>query len=78
VLGLGLLTGDVGDELVAAHPDGPVDLPQRHDDVVAAQRPVPGQGVLVVTVDEGAVDVEDDRVKHGYPLPQWAHEGGRQ
>jgi hypothetical protein len=55
----------LGDHQDAVIADGPVDLPQRHGDVVAAQGPVLRQGVLVVAVDEGAVDVEDDRVRHG-------------
>jgi hypothetical protein len=42
---------------------------------VATQSPVPGDRVLVVGVDQGAVDVEDDRDRlfparrDGFPLP---------
>jgi hypothetical protein len=37
-----------------------VDLPELHGVVVCAQSPVPGDRVLVVGVDERAIDVEDD------------------
>ena len=46
------------DELVAAHPDVPVDLPHREHESVLAERAVPRDRVLVVRVDERAVDVE--------------------
>jgi len=49
------------DELVAAHADVPVDLPDRRPVAVLAEGTVPGARVLVVAVDEGAVDVEEDR-----------------
>ena len=60
VLLLDLVAGDRGDELVAAHPDRAVDAPDRDGHAVLAKGAVPGHGVLVVGVDEGAVDVEDD------------------
>jgi hypothetical protein len=45
-------------ELVPAHADVAVDTPERHHDAVAPERPVPGERVMVVGVDERAVDVE--------------------
>jgi hypothetical protein len=36
-----------------------MDAPDRKDDPVLAEGPVPGDGVVVVRVDERAVDVED-------------------
>jgi hypothetical protein len=59
VLLVELLAHERGDELVAAHADVAVDPPDRKDDAVLAERPVPGDRVLVVGVDERAVDVED-------------------
>src|SRR3954470_8107590 len=59
VLRVGVLADQGGDQLVAPHPDVPVDLPQLHDEPVRAERPVPSDRVLVVRVDERAVDVED-------------------
>jgi hypothetical protein len=38
-----------------------VDLPGRQLDAVLAERPPPGERMLVVGVYEGAVDVEDRR-----------------
>lgn len=60
----GLLAGfsDQGrDELVATHADVPVDFPELDGVAVSAERPVSGDRVLVVGVNQGAVDVEDDR-----------------
>ena len=53
------LVRDGGDEPVAAHADGAVQVPHRDDDAVVAERAVPRDHVLVVGVDEGAVDVEE-------------------
>ena len=69
VLLLDLPTTDRGDELVPTHPDAAVEAPDRADDVEAAQGAEPREGVLVVGVHEGAVDVEDCRVCHGPFLP---------
>ena len=66
---LDLVTGHVRDEVVAAHADAAVQLPERQGDVDAAERPVPGERVLVVRVDEGPVDVEDRGVGHAAVLP---------
>jgi hypothetical protein len=49
------------DELVAAHADRPVDPPHRRVVAVRDHRPVPGDRVEVVGVDERAVDVQDRR-----------------
>ncbi len=57
-------TGEGGDELVAAHPDVPVDPPQRQDEAVLAEGPEPCDRVVVVRVDQRAVDVQD-RGGHG-------------
>ena len=59
-------------QLVAAHADQPVDPPDRERLPQRPERPVPGQRVLVVGVDEGAVDVEDGdalRSSPARPLP---------
>jgi hypothetical protein len=45
--------------VIAAHADVPVDAPDRQDLFVLAEGPVPGQGVVIVRVDERAVDVEN-------------------
>jgi hypothetical protein len=55
-----LLTGDGRNELVAAHPDVPVQPPDGDDDPVAPKRPEPCERMLVVRVHEGAVEVEED------------------
>src|SRR5205085_6898526 len=56
---LDLLGQQRGDELVAAHPDVAVDPPDRHHVPVLPERAEPGDGVVVVGVDERPVDVED-------------------
>ena len=58
---LGLLAEQRRDELVAAHADVAVDLPDRRPVAMLAEGAVPGDRVLVVGVDQGAVDVEHDR-----------------
>src|SRR3954454_6155878 len=71
---VGLLADQGGDQLVAAHPDVAVDQPELHDEAVRAERPVPGDRVVVVRVDERAVDV-DDRDGQDAPAPtlrDWA------
>ena len=55
---LQLVAADRLDDLVPAHADQPVQPPHRLDHVEGAQGAVPGQRVLVVRVDEGAVDVQ--------------------
>src|SRR6185312_4766885 len=64
LLPLGLLARQGGDDLVAAHADVAVDFPDLNGVAVGSQGPVPGEGVLVVGVDQGPVDVED----HGQRL----------
>ena len=66
---LDLLAGDGRHELVAAHPDVAVDPPGGNCLAVLAQRPLPGERVLVVRVDERPVDVEDHRSRHRRALP---------
>ena len=61
VLAVEALTGEGGDQLIAAHPDVPVDAPQRQDEPVRAERAVPGERVVVVGVHQRAVDVQDRR-----------------
>ena len=56
---LDVVPAERGHQLVAAHADQPVDPPDRERLPQRPERPVPGQGVLVVGVDEGPVDVED-------------------
>ena len=69
VLGVEALAGEVGHELVAAHPDRAVTAPDGDRDAVQAKRAIPGQRVLVVGVDERAVDVEDrGRCAHAVSL----------
>ena len=60
---------DRSHQLVAAHPDVTVDPVQRQRDVEAPERPVPGDRVVVVRVDERAVDVEDGGGRHPRCLP---------
>ena len=48
------------DQLITAHPDTPVDLPDRERDAVLAEGAVPRDRVLVVRVDERSVQVEED------------------
>jgi hypothetical protein len=54
-----------------------VDLPELDDVAVVAQRPVPGNRVLVVGIDQGAVDIEDNGGRffgrHLGGLPALAH-----
>jgi hypothetical protein len=57
--------------VVAAHADVAVDAPDRQRLAVLAERAKPGQRVLVVGVDERAVDVEDGRGRHVIPLPSY-------
>ncbi len=66
-----LAAGEVADQPRAGDADGRVAL--LHGDLVVAgraQRPPPGEGVQVVGVEQGAVDVEEDarsQVSHGRP-----------
>ena len=71
VIALGVSVRPRLHELVAAHADVAVDPPQREHDVVLAEGAVPREGVVVVGVDEGAVDVEY-RGGHagGFPHPR--------
>jgi len=55
---------DRSDELVAAHPDVTVEPPHREDDLEAPERAVPGERVLVVRVDERAVDIQQRCAGH--------------
>jgi hypothetical protein len=55
-----------GDQLIAAHADVPVDAPQRQHEAVLAERAIPRDGVVVVRVDQRAVDVQDRRAHDGY------------
>jgi len=50
-----------GNQLVPAHPDMPVDPPDRQCDLVSAKRPKPRKCVVVVGVGECPVDVEECR-----------------
>jgi hypothetical protein len=74
-----VVAGDRRDELVAAHPVVPVDAPERDADPVVGEGPAPCDRMLVVRVDERAVDVDDCAMRggsgvaiHAAPLP-----GGR-
>src|SRR5215208_6146127 len=61
--------GDEGaDQLVAPHPDVPVDAPDRQHDAMLAERAEPRERVLVVRVDERAVDVQDGGGRSHYAL----------
>jgi len=46
-------------DLVASHPDVPVDTPDRDAEAEFAESAIPGQRVLVIAVDERPVDVDD-------------------
>jgi hypothetical protein len=45
--------------LITAHPDVSVQAPHREHDVVLPEGAVPAKSVLIVGVDERAVDVEN-------------------
>jgi hypothetical protein len=66
------LVREGADELVSAHPDVAMHPPHRKMDPVLTKGLIPTQGVLVVRVDERAVDVEDGSGRHGSPLPKSA------
>src|SRR5690606_38553850 len=55
---------DRRDKQVTSHADAAVETPDRPGDLVAPQRTEPGQGVLVVGVYQGSVNVEDRGVRH--------------
>jgi hypothetical protein len=57
--GLDLIARYGGDELVTAHPDVPVQAPDREHDVVLPESAVPAQRMLVIRIDERPVDVEN-------------------
>lgn len=61
---LGVRAGHGLDVLVAAHPDAPVEAPERDHDPVLAEGARPAERVVVVRVDECPVDVEDDGARH--------------
>ena len=65
---VGLLADEGGDELVPAHADRPVDPPDRKHDPVLAEGAVPRERMLVVRVDQRAVDVEQSRLGGHYEL----------
>ncbi|HZG36896.1 MAG TPA: hypothetical protein VEY87_13750 [Gaiellaceae bacterium] len=58
---LHVVVGDGRDELVAAHPDVPMQPPDGDYELLFAEGAVPREGVVVVRVGERAVDVEDRR-----------------
>ena len=66
---LRVVVGQGGDELVAAHADVPMDAPDREHDLVRPESAVPRDRMVVVRVDERAVDVED-RGGHAWLLRQ--------
>jgi hypothetical protein len=55
--------------VVAAHPDVAVDAPEREQLAMLAEGSVPGDGVVVVGVDERAVYVEDRGGWHTGRIP---------
>jgi len=59
-----LLVQHRGNELIAAHADVAVDLPGRHLVAVGVEGALPGDRVVVVGVDERAVDVENQGERH--------------
>ena len=75
-----------GHEQAAAHADPAVDPPHRQVDVEPGQRSPPGDDVLVHAVDEGPVEVEEERGRgwfvvvrqagHGTSVPRAAREAG--
>ena len=68
---LQVLTPDSRDHLVPAHADQPVQPPHRIGLAHRAQRPVPGQRMLIVGIDERPVNIKDGNggVCHPRPLP---------
>ncbi len=65
-----VVAADRRHERVPAHPDARMDAPHRSDDAVAAKGSGLRQGVVVVRVHQGAVDVEDRCVGHVCSLPK--------
>src|SRR3954451_17332858 len=59
MLGVELLAREGAHQLVAAHADVAVGPPHRQHLAALQERPVPRERVVVVRVDERAVDVED-------------------
>jgi hypothetical protein len=57
--------------VVAAHSDVAVDAPDRLQLTVLAEGAVPGDGVLVVGVDERSVYVQDGGWWHGGRIPSY-------
>jgi hypothetical protein len=51
---------DLGQQVVAAHADGPADCLIGDIDAVVLHRPLERPGVLVVAVHESSVHIEDD------------------
>ena len=58
LLALGAIVGQGLDHLIATHADVAVDAPDRQHDAVVAERAIPRDRVVVVGVDERAVDIE--------------------
>lgn len=68
--GLHVVAQEMPDELVAAHADRAMDPPPGHPMPVGGHRPLPGEHVVIVGVDERAVDVDDrsgSHVRGAYP-----------
>jgi len=70
------VTGEALDHVVAAEADGAMEVPQEHSDTASGERSVPGDGVVVVAVDERAVDARST-VKGGAMSPLASPRGGR-
>jgi hypothetical protein len=62
--------GERGDDLVAAHPDVAMDAPDRHDDLMSAERAKPGERVLVIRVDECPVEIKKSSCRD-VARPSW-------
>ena len=66
------LARDGAGEEPAAHPDPPVDPPAVDRHPLLRQRALPGEHVRVDGVDERAVEIEDQRLRHSRPQSSFA------
>ena len=72
VMLLDLLAGHGGDKAVAAHAHVSVDPPQRHVVADLGEAARPGERVVVVGIEQGAVDVDEGDAQgsgHGAQVP---------
>ena len=71
---LGGVSGEMGDQAVAAHADRTVDPGGGHIQAHLMEGELPGHGVVVDRVDQGSVEVEDDGVDAGSTVSWLGHD----